>query len=105
MLKQLLALATALCLAGLPAIADDFDSAGVRIHYVEQGAGEPIILIHGLYASAQMNWAPQVSSPISRSITTSSLSIAAATANPTNPRVKGITVSRWWTTSCDSWIT
>jgi hypothetical protein len=24
-----------------------FDSAGVRIHYVEEGSGEPVVLIHG----------------------------------------------------------
>ena len=33
-----------------------FDSDGVRIHYVEQGRGEPVLLIHGFTASAAMNW-------------------------------------------------
>lgn len=36
--------------------ADEFDSAGVKIHYVVQGHGDPVILIHGLYASAAINW-------------------------------------------------
>ena len=36
--------------------ADDFDSAGTRIHYTVTGQGEPVILIHGLYSSAKMNW-------------------------------------------------
>jgi pimeloyl-ACP methyl ester carboxylesterase len=36
--------------------ADEFDSAGVKIHYVVQGKGEPVILIHGLYSSGRMNW-------------------------------------------------
>lgn len=36
--------------------ADDFDSAGVNIHYTVEGAGEPVVLIHGLYSSAQINW-------------------------------------------------
>ncbi len=36
--------------------ADDFDSGGVRIHYLVQGSGQPVILIHGLYASALKNW-------------------------------------------------
>jgi pimeloyl-ACP methyl ester carboxylesterase len=36
--------------------ADDFDSAGTRIHYTVTGQGEPVILIHGFYSSARMNW-------------------------------------------------
>jgi len=36
--------------------ADEFDSAGVKIHYEVQGSGEPVILVHGLYSSARMNW-------------------------------------------------
>ena len=35
---------------------DDFDSAGVKIHYTVSGRGEPVILVHGLYSSAAMNW-------------------------------------------------
>src|SRR5258708_10601267 len=31
-----------------------FDSHGVSIHYVVSGAGEPIVLIHGWSASADM---------------------------------------------------
>jgi len=37
-------------------IADDFDSAGVKIHYSFRGQGEPVILIHGLYSSGRVNW-------------------------------------------------
>ncbi len=33
-----------------------FDSDGVQIHYVEAGQGEPVILIHGFVANAQLNW-------------------------------------------------
>jgi pimeloyl-ACP methyl ester carboxylesterase len=33
-----------------------FDSRGVRIHYLVDGAGEPVVLIHGLYSSARINW-------------------------------------------------
>lgn len=36
--------------------ADEFTSSGVKIHYVVGGKGEPVILIHGLYSSAKMNW-------------------------------------------------
>jgi len=33
-----------------------FDSAGVPIAYSVTGTGEPVVLIHGLYSSADMNW-------------------------------------------------
>src|SRR5208283_284716 len=36
--------------------ADEFASNGVKIHYVVKGQGEPVILVHGLYSSARMNW-------------------------------------------------
>jgi len=32
------------------------DSHGVKIHYVVQGSGEPVVLIHGLDSSIRMNW-------------------------------------------------
>jgi pimeloyl-ACP methyl ester carboxylesterase len=37
-------------------VGDDFNSAGVNIHYAVQGYGEPVILIHGLYSSGRLNW-------------------------------------------------
>jgi len=33
-----------------------FDSAGVSIAYLVAGTGEPVVLIHGLYSSAGVNW-------------------------------------------------
>src|SRR4051812_22344550 len=33
-----------------------FDSNGVSISYTVEGKGEPVVLIHGLFASAQVNW-------------------------------------------------
>lgn len=33
-----------------------FDSNGVRIHYTDEGEGEPVILIHGFAANADLNW-------------------------------------------------
>jgi pimeloyl-ACP methyl ester carboxylesterase len=33
-----------------------FDSHGVRIHYVEEGRGEPVILIHGFTSSVERQW-------------------------------------------------
>lgn len=43
-----------------PAVAEiehgSFDSDGVTIHYQVEGAGEPVLLIHGYRASGDMNW-------------------------------------------------
>lgn len=33
-----------------------FDSNGVRLHYTVEGNGEPVILVHGLAANADLNW-------------------------------------------------
>jgi len=33
-----------------------FDAKGVKIHFLVEGKGEPVVLIHGLYSSAQINW-------------------------------------------------
>ncbi len=42
-----------------PAAADSSDTLAVKggkLHYQVQGTGEPVVLIHGLFSSAQMNW-------------------------------------------------
>lgn len=36
--------------------SDTFDAKGVKLHYLTQGKGEPVVLIHGLHSSAQLNW-------------------------------------------------
>ena len=33
-----------------------FDVKGVKIHFLEEGTGEPVVLIHGLDSSARINW-------------------------------------------------
>src|SRR5262249_15124946 len=33
-----------------------FDSNGVKIHYIVEGAGEPVILVHGFTADIDKNW-------------------------------------------------
>jgi pimeloyl-ACP methyl ester carboxylesterase len=33
-----------------------FDSGGVRIRYVEQGAGAPVVLVHGFTATIESSW-------------------------------------------------
>ena len=56
-MNKLLSLAAAIALlAGASLFADEFDSAGVKLHYTVQGRGEPLILIHGLFASGPLNW-------------------------------------------------
>jgi pimeloyl-ACP methyl ester carboxylesterase len=50
------------CLSGLSSISiaapesQFFEAKGVRIHYLIEGTGEPVVLIHGLDSSARMNW-------------------------------------------------
>jgi pimeloyl-ACP methyl ester carboxylesterase len=39
-----------------PAPAEVFDSKGVKIHYLTEGQGEPVLLVHGLLSSASLNW-------------------------------------------------
>jgi pimeloyl-ACP methyl ester carboxylesterase len=50
----LLLLATS---CGLRAEDFFFDSAGVRIHYVVEGKGEPVVLVHGFAVDIASNWA------------------------------------------------
>ncbi len=33
-----------------------FDSNGVKIHYTDEGSGEPVVLVHGYGADADNNW-------------------------------------------------
>jgi pimeloyl-ACP methyl ester carboxylesterase len=33
-----------------------FDANGVKIHYLTQGDGEPVVLVHGLHSNAMVNW-------------------------------------------------
>jgi pimeloyl-ACP methyl ester carboxylesterase len=42
--------------AGLHAQEGSFDSNGVKIHYVVQGQGEPVLLIPGFAVDIQMQW-------------------------------------------------
>jgi len=42
--------------ATAPLHAEEFTSNGVKIHYMIKGQGEPVILVHGLYSSAKLNW-------------------------------------------------
>jgi pimeloyl-ACP methyl ester carboxylesterase len=46
------------CVAAPSLRAEDksFDSKGVKIHYVVEGKGEPVVLIHGFAADVVTNW-------------------------------------------------
>lgn len=59
-MKQCLRLAVVLLTAGMSTVAFGqdkfFDSQGVRIRYIEQGAGEPVVLVHGYTATIERNW-------------------------------------------------
>jgi len=56
-LRPLLILVLLSVLAG-PAPAQDrfFDSGGVRIRYVDRGAGTPVVLVHGFTGSIERSW-------------------------------------------------
>lgn len=68
---RLFALTIAVALLCIPAFALEtatFDSDGVQIKYVTDGQGEPVILIHGFVANAQLNWiAPGVFGKLAQS--------------------------------------
>jgi pimeloyl-ACP methyl ester carboxylesterase len=56
-----IAFAVALCVLVLTTartLADDqfFDSNGVKIHYIVEGEGEPVVLIHGFTANIGAQW-------------------------------------------------
>lgn len=57
-LRSALWLGICLSIAAFAAHAEDryFDSAGVRIHYVERGAGTPVLLIHGFTGAVRCCW-------------------------------------------------
>lgn len=51
-------IAFCLVLLGLCAAAraDEFDSDGVKIHYIDEGKGDPVVLVHGFASSIKLNW-------------------------------------------------
>lgn len=42
--------------ASRPASAQMSDANGVKLHYIVEGKGQPVVLIHGLHSSIRMNW-------------------------------------------------
>ena len=55
--RSLLALG-AYCLSSNADAAEErfFDSAGIRIRYIEEGWGEPVVLVHGYTSDAEAQW-------------------------------------------------
>jgi pimeloyl-ACP methyl ester carboxylesterase len=56
--RPLFLLGTACLLAGQARAAEDryFDSAGVPIRYIDEGRGEPVVLIHGYTTDTEGQW-------------------------------------------------
>jgi pimeloyl-ACP methyl ester carboxylesterase len=55
--RVLLPILTCFVLFAAPSLrAEDFDSNGVKIHYIVEGQGEPVVLIHGFTADIDKNW-------------------------------------------------
>src|SRR3990172_3098016 len=57
---QFLKCVPAILVALMPALASAqdkfFDSNGVRIRYVDQGSGQPVVLIHGFSGNIETSW-------------------------------------------------
>lgn len=51
-----LAALTAGCVEAEEPKTASFEAKGVKVHYLTAGKGEPVVLIHGLYSSAWINW-------------------------------------------------
>lgn len=62
MSRSLHSLAWLTLLAAAPIDAQDtyesrfLDSDGVRLHYIDEGSGEAVLLLHGLATNVEMNW-------------------------------------------------
>ena len=52
----LIALATVVFVLFFRVPGRTFDSAGMPIHYTDQGAGIPVVLVHGFAVQADLNW-------------------------------------------------
>ena len=43
-----------------------FDAGGVRLRYVEQGKGDPVVLVHGFTNTADIWWASGIAQDLAR---------------------------------------
>lgn len=70
-----------------------FDSAGVRLHYWDEGAGTPVILLHGFAADSFINWrVPGVVRALKKHFRVISLDIRGhgRSEKPTDPNAYGL---------------
>ena len=66
-LAVLMIIACSSFVSGRAASTDSFNSNGVKLHYIVEGQGAPVVLIHGYHSSIKMNWqAPGIVSTLSR---------------------------------------
>ena len=60
-MKSRMGLTLFCCLLVLPSVArgaeGSFDSNGVKIHYLVEGKGQPVVLVHGFTVNIQKQWA------------------------------------------------
>lgn len=55
-MRLVFALSLSVFLLPIQSSAAEFLSNGVKIHYIDEGSGEPVLLIHGFKASIDINW-------------------------------------------------
>ena len=70
-----------------------FDSNGASIFYTDEGQGEPVILIHGVGANADLNWRrPGVTKRLARNFRVIALDLRGhgLSAQPTDPAMYGM---------------
>jgi pimeloyl-ACP methyl ester carboxylesterase len=73
-----------------------FDAGGVRLHYVEQGSGEPVVLVHGLGNTLQIWTANRIAQALSGSYRVIALDLRGhgGSAKPHDPRAYGREMGR-----------
>ena len=72
-----------------------FDSDGVRLAFIDEGAGDPVLLIHGFASSVRTNWIePGWVSLLTATASASSPSTTAATARARSSTTAPSTVRR-----------
>ena len=74
-----------------------FHNGAVEIAYLDEGEGEPIVLVHGFASSKNVNWVyPTWVSELKKTAAASSRSTIAATAIPPSSTIPRTTISASW---------